>query len=91
MIVSERDNQPVFIGYVGENNSRPVSFYVGDIIAKYPKLCYKLGEEIKLDIRTYSNLHFKKITEIQQTLRYVNFSICNNPPYNKTSGLSSLR
>ena len=38
-----------------------------DIIAKYPKLCYKLGEEIKLDIRTYSNLHFKKITEIQQT------------------------
>ena len=49
MIVSERDNQPVFIGYVGENNSRPVSFYVGDIIAKYPDAVFSLIHKRKGD------------------------------------------
>ena len=42
MIVDERDNQPVFIGRVGENNSRPVPFYIGDILEKYPDAVFSL-------------------------------------------------
>ena len=37
-----------------------------EIKVNYPKLSYEFDEEIKLEIQTNSNLHFKKITEIQQ-------------------------
>ena len=37
-----------------------------EIKMNYPKLSYKFDEEIKLEIQTNANLHFKKITEIQQ-------------------------
>ena len=37
-----------------------------EIKVNYPKLSYKFDEEINLEIKTNSNLHFKKITEIQQ-------------------------
>ena len=38
-----------------------------DIIANYPKLSYESNEEINVNIKTNSNLHFKKITKITQT------------------------
>ena len=37
-----------------------------DIIASYPKLSYSSGEKINVGIETDSNLHFKKITQLQQ-------------------------
>ena len=37
-----------------------------EIKVNYPKLSYKFDEVINLEIKTNSNLHFKKITEIQQ-------------------------
>ena len=37
-----------------------------EIIANYPKLSYSFDEEIKIDIKTNSNLNFKKVTEIEQ-------------------------
>ena len=37
-----------------------------DIIASYPKLSYSSGEKINIGIETNSNLHFKKITQLQQ-------------------------
>ena len=37
-----------------------------EIKVNYPKLSYEFDEEIKLEIQTNSNLHFKKLTEIQQ-------------------------
>ena len=47
------------------------SYMVGlgslEIIANFPKLSIKLGEEIKANIATNSNLHFKKITKITRT------------------------
>ena len=36
------------------------------IKVNYPKVCYKMGEKINVDIKTDSNLNFKKITEINQ-------------------------
>ena len=37
-----------------------------EIKVNYPKLSYEFDEEIKLEIQTNSNLHFKKLTGIQQ-------------------------
>ena len=37
-----------------------------EITANIPKLSFKFNEEIKVDVKTKSNLHFKKITEIEQ-------------------------
>ena len=38
-----------------------------EIIANFPKLSIAPGEEINVEIKTNSNLHFKKITKITQT------------------------
>ena len=47
------------------------NYYVGlgwlEIRAKYQKLAYTFDEEINVDIKTDSNLYFKKITKITQT------------------------
>ena len=37
-----------------------------EIIANYPKLSYNFNDDILVDIKTNSNLYFKKITELQQ-------------------------
>ena len=37
-----------------------------DITAKFPKLCYQFGEEMNIDIKANSNLHMKKVMEMQQ-------------------------
>ena len=37
-----------------------------EIIANYPKLSYNFNDDITVDIKTNSNLYFKKITELQQ-------------------------
>ena len=39
-----------------------------EVTANIPKLSYKFNEEIQVDVKTKSNLHFKKITEILQKL-----------------------
>ena len=47
------------------------SYWVGlgslEIFAYFPKLSIIPGEEIKVDMTTFSNLHFKKISKITQT------------------------
>ena len=59
-----------------------------EIKVNYPKLSYKFDEEINLEISTNSNLHFKKITEIEQKFyrniilvagkKEIGFMICAN-------------
>ena len=60
-----------------------------DIIANYPKLSYESNEEINVNIKTNSNLHFKKITKITQTfyrnikwIGYMKNSLLNKTIYN---------
>ena len=60
-----------------------------DIIANYPKLSYESNEEINVNIKTNSNLHFKKITKITQTfyrnikwVGYMKNSLLNKTIYN---------
>ena len=72
-------NSSNYIGlFIGKNKNKNFdeskeiieNYIVGlgslEIKVDYPKLSYKFDEEIKLEIQTNSNLHFKKITEIQQ-------------------------
>ena len=37
-----------------------------EVTASFPKLSYKFNEEINVDVKTNSNLRFKKITEIER-------------------------
>ena len=72
-------NASNYIGlFIGKNPSKEFiesksikeSFIVDigtlEIIANYPTLSFKTDGEITVDIKTNSNLYFKKITEIQQ-------------------------
>ena len=55
------------------SNSKEIkeSYIVGlgslEVIANFPKLSYKSDEEISFNIKTNTNLHFKKVTEIKKT------------------------
>ena len=72
-------NSSNYIGlFIGKNQNKKFmepteikeNYIVGlgslEIKVNYPKLSYKFDEEINLEISTNSNLHFKKITEIEQ-------------------------
>ena len=74
------------------------SYWVGlgslEIIANFPKLSIAPGEEINADIKTNSNLYFKKISKITQTfyrnIKWVGYmkntlldkTICSSQTYN---------
>ena len=74
------------------------SYWVGlgslEIIANFPKLSIAPGEEINADIKTNSNLYFKKISKITQTfyrnIKWVGYmkntlldkTICSSQSYN---------
>jgi len=74
------------------------SYWVGlgslEIIANFPKLSIAPGEEINADIKTNSNLYFKKISKITQTfyrnIKWVGYmkntlldkTICSSKTYN---------
>ena len=82
LLIAECDevNSSNYIGlFIGKNKNILLSeqkeikesYIVGlgslEIIANFPKLSYKSDEDIKFNIRTNNNLHFKKVTEIKKT------------------------
>ena len=82
LLIAECDevNSSNYIGlFIGKNKNILLSeqkeikesYIVGlgslEIIANFPKLSYRSDEDIKFNIRTNNNLHFKKLTEIKKT------------------------
>ena len=42
MIVQEHDNRPIILGRIGENESRKITFYIGEIKKAFPDATYTL-------------------------------------------------
>ena len=53
MVIQERTNEPVFIGYIGENESREIPFFIGDIKKKYPAATYTVMHQRPTDSAAY--------------------------------------